>query len=158
MTIPADFQTRFPSLSAALMLMLEPPSDRTRSDASAIESDLVAVNAGNEALEPLTSALLAGTATPEIELARISSDAYRWLGVSEHVRVFMGRLWATAAREWSANQRKAFLEITTTDRHGIFQALDFTPTLLAQVPFSASEVLHWLKRARERVGDDLIQH
>lgn len=157
--IPSSFQARHPSLAMALTAMAAtdegditelPTKDR-------ISAELSEFNRSVEPLDEVVDALLASVPDPARELVRISKGAYRHLGVSDDVRAFMGRLWAAGLRAWNSSQRGAFLWLTTEDPHNVFQALDFTAELFTAVDFSADELLPWLKRARDQVGNDFIQ-
>src|SRR5436190_1488261 len=108
--IPILFQTRYPSLAIALTAMSATDADQIPAlpTQDAIASDLSRLNRAAERLDELADAFLAGVLEPERELARVSKSAYRYLGVSEDVRVFMGRLWATAVRSWNSSRRREF--------------------------------------------------
>jgi hypothetical protein len=157
--IPPSFQVRYPSLAAALTAMSATDADDipTLPTEDEIADALSDLNRSKESLDEVADALLAGASEPQRELVRISNSAYRYLGVSDDVRSFMGRLWAAAVRSWNSGQRSAFLLLTAEDRHDVFQALDFTAELLTEVAFSAGELLPWLKGARRQVGNDFMQ-
>lgn len=157
--IPTPFQARYPSLAAALTAMTATDADDRPAlpTADEIARELSDLNRSRESLNDVADALVSGASEPQRELVRISKSAYRYLGVSDDVRSFMGRLWAAAVRSWNSSQRSAFLLLTTEDRHEVFQALDFTAELLTEVAFSAGELLPWLKGARRQVGNDFMQ-
>lgn len=157
--IPPFFQVRYPSLAAALTAMSATDADAipTLPTKDSIAGELSDLNRSREALDEVADALVSRTSEPQRDLVRISKSTYRYLGVSDDVRSFMGRFWAAAMRSWNSSQRSAFLLLTAEDRHEVFQALDFTAELFTDVAFTADELLPWLKRARRQVGNDLMQ-
>jgi hypothetical protein len=157
--IPPSLQIRYPSLAATLTVMSATDADDIPALPAEddIARELSDLNRSRESLDDVADALVSGASEPQRELVRISKSAYRYLGVSDEVRSFMGRFWAAALRSWNSSQRSAFLLLTAEDRHEVFQALDFTAELFTEVAFTADELLPWLKRARRQVGNDLMQ-
>jgi hypothetical protein len=94
---------------------------------------------------------------PTEEFMRFSFAAYRQLGVSGDVCVFMGRLWGEAAQTWSPAERAQFLFLIGQDPHEVFQGLDFAAELFRRVQFTAEEVFPWFAVAHRQVVNDLIQ-
>jgi hypothetical protein len=107
-------------------------------------------------LEPL-SGIFGGEPQPNDELIRFGLNAYRRLGFSEASRIFLGRLWADAARAWDGQGRMAFLSLLLRDRHEVFEALDIAVELFRRVQFAADEVFPWLAEAHRRVANDMYQ-
>ncbi len=140
--------------------MKSPDSGVTQRDAAgeaAIARELAAANQAGESLRPVVDGLFEAPPQPDSEFMRFSMAAYRHLGVSDDVRLFMGRLWVDSMQSWTTSERARFLQLTVQDRHGVFQALDFSAELFARVHFTADEVLPWIVAARHQVGNDLMQ-
>src|SRR5947209_8083462 len=102
--IPTSFQAQYPRLTQALVAMGMADAHETVESRAAwvdVATELATLNRDDAPLDEVASSLLAGALEPERELARFSASAYRHLGVSDDVRVFMGRLWAAALSSWS---------------------------------------------------------
>jgi hypothetical protein len=157
--IPKQFQAEYPYLSAVLVEMRtaergEPPQHKATK--AEIGREIEAVNASAEALLSLIGGLFGGTAEGD-ELMRFSMAAYRYLGVNDEVRRFMGRIWAELMRSWRNVERKRFLQLTVSNQHDVFQALDFGSEMLRHVCLTAEEALPWFAAAHRLVGNDLMQ-
>ncbi len=159
--IPASFQANYPNLALALDAMKASASGEAISavrDDAALQTELVSANQGAVPLRPVVDGLFEGPPAPNAAFMAFSMAAYRQLGVSDDVRVFVGRLWAEVVDSWHSDERRAFLQLMVRDPHDVFQALDFAVELFRRVQFTADEVLSWVVEARHRVGNDLIQH
>lgn len=158
-TVPGSFDATYPAIAQALRAMhaTEGASKSTSLSQIDIARELALFRQSPTSLEGIVAALLGAGADADRELALLSTSAYRFLGVSDDVRLFMGHLWAAAVSSWSIPQRTAFLQYTVADKHDAFSALDFTAEFLKLVDLSAMELLPWVKRARLQIGNDLMQ-
>jgi hypothetical protein len=76
------------------------------------------------------------------------------LGSSDHVRKFMGRIWADLMRIWTKTERAYFLQLTVKDRHDLFAALDFAGEMLREIRLTAQEALPWLASAHQVIANE----
>jgi hypothetical protein len=124
--IPEWFPSRYPHLAAALTAMKSmgpnPPSTSTADTAAAHE--FAEANNAEESFSEVLTGLFDAPPKPNDEFMRFSLAAYRQLGVSENVCLFMGRLWADAVQTWSGPERAQFLLLLVRDRQEVFEALD----------------------------------
>ena len=106
--IPALFQSKYPRVSAALVAMKSPESGVTPRDAAreaAIAHELAVANQGSEPLRAVVEGLFEAPPQPDDEFMRFSMAAYHHLGISDDVRLFMGRLWADSMQSWATSER-----------------------------------------------------
>lgn len=156
--IPTPFQSKYPSLAAALVAMHSPAEvPREQAAQAAIKRELAEALQAAEPLALVANGLFDEAPKPDDEFMRFSLAAYGHLGVSDEVRLFMGRLWADVLGSWKATERAGFLQLMVKDRHQVFEALDFAVELFRRVDFAADEVLPWITTARQQVGNDFIQ-
>jgi hypothetical protein len=152
-----QFQTKYPRFWAALIAMKSGSTvQRDPASKAAIANEVSAANGAAEALGPIVDELFAKAKTPD-HVVRFSVQAYRYLGSSDHVRKFMGRIWADLMRIWTKTERAYFLQLTVKDRHDLFAALDFAGEMLREIRLTAQEALPWLASAHQVIANDHMQ-
>lgn len=155
----ATFATRYPLTIEALRAQKKTaekvpgPDDGNQ---TRIRGELTAILAAGENLGPVANALFPEGVTHD-ELATFGLRAYRYLGVNDEVRAFIGKLWADVIRPWRSAEREAFLQRIIADKFQIFEALDFASEVFSQMSFSADFMSVWLRQAREKIGNDMYQ-
>src|ERR1039457_7091737 len=101
--IPEWFADKHPNLSAALMAMKSTAADTPLPPAAAqaaVAREIVEANQIGDSLSEVLAGIIEAPPKPTEEFMRFSFAAYRQLGVSGDVCVFMGRLWGEAAQTW----------------------------------------------------------
>lgn len=157
---PEVFAARYPHLAAVLMAMKTatsanfPPDEGSR---AGLGKELVDLNQSTESLHNVLEGLFGQPFRPNEDFVHFSLRAYDFLGVSNDVCVFMGRLWAEAISACDVSQRGAFLMKLIEERETLFGALDFAVELFGRVKFTANEVFPWIEKAHHSVGKDLFQ-
>ena len=158
--IPEWFSDKLPNLSAALIAMKSTSVDTPLPPAAAeaaVAREIVEANQIGDSLAGVLVGIFEAPPKPTEELMRFSFAAYRQLGVSADVSVFMGRLWGEAAQTWNSAERAQFLFLIVQDPHEVFQGLDLAAELFRRVQFTAEEVFPWFAVAHRQVGNDLVQ-
>lgn len=158
--IPKWFSERRPHLAVALMAMKSTPPDSPLPSAAVegeIAREIADANQANDSLSDVLTGIFDVAPEPTDDFMRFSFAAYRQLGVSGDVCVFMGRLWTDAVQAWSPQERTQFLLLCVRDPHEVFQALDFAVELFRRVQFTPDEVFPWIAAAHRQVGNDRIQ-
>ena len=157
--IPEWFLSRYPHVAAALLAMksMGPNTPSSAGAEAAVACELADANKAGESFSEVLTNLFGAPPTPNNEFVSFGLSAYNHLGVSEHVCLFMGRLWADAVETWSAPDRTQFLLLLVRDRQEVFQALDFAVELFRRVQFTADEAYPWIVAAQQLVGNDLYQ-
>jgi hypothetical protein len=152
------FQAKYPQLWAALIVMKSAGSSAQHDPATkaAIAQEVAAAIAAAEVLSPVVEGLFADAKTPD-QMMRFSVQAYLYLGMSDDVRQFMGRLWAELMRSWTKTERVCFLQLTVKDRHDVFAALDFASEMLREIPLTSQEALPWFAAAHQLIANDYMQ-
>lgn len=153
------FETRYPRVAQALQEQKKKTETTVTQDEkrrAAIRSEITAILAASEDLEPFVATLFPEGMAVE-EFVQFSFDAYRYLGVNDDVRAFMGRLWLDVLRRWNPEARAAFLQRIIADKFQIFEALDFVSEVFRQLRFPPEVMLPWLQEARTKLGNDLYQ-
>jgi hypothetical protein len=155
----ASFETRYPQVAQALQdqkKRTETTVTRDENRSTTISSEINAILAAGGDLEPFVASLFPEGMDAEA-FVRFSFDAYRYLGVSDEVRAFMGKLWVDVLRRWTPEARVAFLQRIIADKFQIFEALDFVSEVFRHLRFPADVMLPWLREARQKLGNDLYQ-
>ena len=159
--LPVNFQSDYPCVARGLLGMLGEadtsgvPDDQNR---QALATELTSLMANNAVFDTLFTSLWAYFEQSPSRLLKFSIGAYHHLDVSDGVRDFVGRLWASAMAAWDeALQQDFLLRILREDRFFLFEALDFAPSIFLSVPVDAGFMASWVKEAREAVGNDLYQ-
>lgn len=151
------FQTRYPHFWAALTAMkLGSTVQRDPAIKTAIANEVASANGAQEALAPVVDQLFAEAEAPD-HVMRFSVQAYRYLGTSDDIRRFMGRIWAELMRRWTETERVSFLQLTVHDRNDVFAALDFAGEMLREIRLTAQEALPWLVSAHQMIANDYVQ-
>ena len=151
------FQTRYPHFWAALIAMKSRSAiSNDSSNKGAIANEVAAAVAVGQAMGPIVEELFAESRTPD-QVVRFSAQAYLYLGMSDEVRQFMGRLWAELMRIWTKTERVCFLQLTVKDRNDVFAALDFASEMLGEIQLTAQESLPWLAAAHQLIANDHVQ-
>ena len=107
--IPEWFSDKLPNLSAALIAMKSTSVDTSLPPAAAeaaVAREIVEANQIGDSLAGVLVGIFEAPPKPTEELMRFSFAAYRQLGVSADVSVFMGRLWGEAAQIGRASCRE----------------------------------------------------
>ncbi len=158
--IPESFASRYPHLAAALTEMKTTGPDALSSLGiinPRVADDLTNSNRTGESLLGVLRGIFETDVRPTDGFMRFSLAAYRFLGVSDEVSVFMGRLWADAIQAWSSTERVEFLLMMLRDRQVTFQALTFGAEMFRRVQFTADEAFLWIAEAHQVVSNDYFQ-
>ena len=125
---------------------------------SVIAGELRAALARNEPSEQVANCIWKAAGESQATFFEQSVTAYHCLGVSDEVRDFMGRLWASVLQGWPVPAQQEFLQrIVGEERLHLFEALDFAPPVFRRIPFSPEFMSGWVVVARKAVGNDLFQ-
>lgn len=160
MTDPESFAELYPHLTAALRAMRSNHASAAAGfeiDREAVAKELADSNRAGQSLLNVLEVLLGKTFPPDEDFIRFSLTAYDFLGVSDDVCVFMGRLWADVVSLCEVPHRAKFLMMLVKDQQTVFQALDFAAELLQRTKFNANEVFPFIVEAHRLVSKDLIQ-
>jgi len=153
-----SFIVLYPRVSEALRAMnaSEPASASSQDAQSAIVKELALLNQIEGSLCQVVESMLERRFSPEDDSLRFTLSAYDFLGVSDEIRRFIGRLWGDALSVWDTGQRANFLMMAISDTGRALPALDFMVELFRRIRLTADEVFPWLKQVYRQMGGDLF--
>ena len=128
MNNPESFVALYPHLAASLQAMKSNDANaavRSGTNHETVAKEIADSNRVGESLLSVLEVLFGKSFLPDEDFIRFSLTAYDFLGVSDGVCNFMGRLWADAVSSCEAPQRAGFLMMLVQDQQNVFQALDF---------------------------------
>jgi hypothetical protein len=155
--IPEEIRAKYPHLASCLLALLGPEPVAIASESKTqILVELGSLLVCSESLAAVVQMLLQDAPKSE-DLLQFGIRAYRVLGAGEDVKRFVGRVWAHAMSAWGSNERTQFLQLTVTNPHTVFYALDLTAEMLEHVDLTADETLPWILKAYSAISRDLMQ-
>ena len=151
----------FPALAQALEAMRGKTDIANANDQSSrqrIVGEIQVLLASADYPDEFFPVIWADMENEQSRLLKFSTSAYHYLGVSDEVRDFMGRLWCYSLQQLTTPLREQFLRsILDEKRTYLFESLDFAPPIFRHIPLTAAFMMSWVRDARKAVGNDLYQ-
>lgn len=159
LTFSATFQSKYPSLTQALIAMQSgTPVERNTTSKNQIENELRTICEDAENFREAFGVIWQQLGESRTAFIQCTLKAHSYLGVCDAVRQFIGNLWLVALKDWPTNAQELFIqEILDVKPKDIFQVLDFVAPVFIEIQFSESIMATWLFSACKAIGNDLYQ-
>lgn len=149
--LPEQFTSQYPLTSEAFARMVRRDlSDSGKpSDTNAIKAELQKHPLSEGLADELFAAAWAEMQASRADFLTCTGDGFRYFGVNDEVRAFIGGLWAAAFRRWSPAEQADFLRLLLAHEQVRRElALEFLPKAAHELDLAPADLLAWLNDAR----------